>query len=106
MKLMNFHSSQNTSTTSQQISGKGNINTLVVAIRDSPHLSNDKSPDASRILKTRISLSSGIVDRYDKNPKPSFPIIKRISEVWSNLSEFPPCLPTLKLDQTHPTRRR
>src|SRR5213592_4379921 len=72
------------------------INTLVVAIkRFSDRLSNSKSPDTSRVLKdARISLSSGIVDVTIRAPKTQFStIIRELSEVWSNLSEFPHVFP-------------
>src|SRR5207245_8098581 len=78
----------------KQLSGReATINTLVVAInRFFDTLSNDKSPDASRVLKdARISLSSGIVDVTIRAPRTQFStIIKELSEVWSDLSEFSP----------------
>src|SRR5439155_20046911 len=94
MKLMNFHSlAEFIQPQVQQFSGKeASINKLVVAIkRFSDTLSNDKSPDASRVLKdARISLSSGIVDVTIRAPRTQFStIIKELSEVWSDLSEFP-----------------
>src|SRR5437870_7815268 len=98
MKLMNFHSlAELIQPQVQQLSGKeASINTLVVAIkRFSDTLSNDKSSDASRVLKdARISLSSGIVDVTIRAPKTQFStIIKELSEVWSDLSEFPHIFP-------------
>jgi hypothetical protein len=98
MKLMNFHSlAQLIQPQVKQLSGKeATINTLVVAIkRFSDTLANDKSPDASRVLKdARISLSSGIVDVTIRAPKTQFStIIKELSEVWGNLSEFPHIFP-------------
>jgi hypothetical protein len=98
MKLMNFHSlAELIQPQVKQLSGRdATINTLVVAIkRFSDTLSNDKSPDASRVLKdARISLSSGIVDVTVRAPRTQFStIIKELSEVWSNLSEFPHIFP-------------
>jgi len=98
MKLMNFHSlAELIQPQVKQMSGReATINTLVVAIkRFSDTLSNDKSPDASRVLKdARISLSSGIVDVTIRAPKTQFStIIRELSEVWSNLSEFPHVFP-------------
>jgi hypothetical protein len=98
MKLMNFHSlAQLIQPQVKQLSGKeATINTLVVAIkRFSDTLSKDKAPDASRVLKdARISLSSGIVDVTIRAPRTQFStIIKELSEVWSNLSEFPHVFP-------------
>jgi hypothetical protein len=98
MKLMNFHSlAQLIQPQVKQLSGReASINTLVVAIkRFSDTLANDKGPDASRVLKdARISLSSGIVDVTIRAPKTQFSIIiKELSEVWSDLSEFPHIFP-------------
>ena len=98
MKLMNFHSlAQLIQPQVKQLSGKeATINTLVVAIkRFSDTLSNDKSSDASSVLKdARISLSSGIVDVTVRAPRTQFSaIIKELSEVWSELSEFPHVFP-------------
>jgi len=83
-----------THTTTSQTSERrqATINTLVVATkRLSDTLSNTKSPDASRVLKdARISLSSGIVDVTIRTPRTQFStIIRELSEVWSDLSEFP-----------------
>ena len=94
MKLMNFHSlAELIQPQVKQVSGRqATINTLVVAIkRLSDTLSNTKSPDASRVLKdARISLSSGIVDVTIRRPRTQFStIIRELSEVWSDLSEFP-----------------
>ena len=81
MKLMNFHSlAEFIQPQVQQLSGKeASINTLVVAIkRFSDTLSNDKSPDASRLLRdARISLSSGIVDVTIRVPRNQFSTIVR-----------------------------
>jgi hypothetical protein len=98
MKLMNFHSlAELIQPQVKQLSGRDTtINTLVVAIkRFSDTLSNDKTPDASGVLKdARISLSSGIVDVTIKAPRTQFStIIKELSEVWSDLSEFPHIFP-------------
>jgi hypothetical protein len=98
MKLMNFHSlAQLIQPQVKQLSGReASINTLVVAIkRFSDTLANDKGPDASGVLKdARISLSSGIVDVTIRAPKTQFSIIiKELSEVWSDLSEFPHIFP-------------
>ena len=98
MKLMNFHSlAQLIQPQVKRLSGRdASINTLVVAIkRFSDTLSTEKSPDASRVLKdARISLSSGIVDVTIRAPKTQFStIIKELSEVWSDLSEFPHIFP-------------
>src|SRR5437879_13610603 len=110
MKLMNFHSlAEFIQHQVQQLIGKeASINTLVVAIkRFSDTLSNGKSPDASRVLKdARISLSSGIVDVTIRAPRNQFSaIVKELSEAAGELSEFPPHLPPLKLDQTDSARR-
>ncbi len=98
MKLMNFHSlAEYIQPQVQQLSGKdASINTLVVAIkRFSDTLTNDKSPDASRVLKdARISLSSGIVDLTIKAPRNQFSaIVKELSEAAGELSEFPHIFP-------------
>ena len=98
MRLMNFHSiAQLIQPQVKRLSGRdASINTLVVAIkRFSDTLSTDKSPEASRVLKdARISLSSGIVDVTIRAPKTQFStIIKELSEVWSDLSEFPHIFP-------------
>jgi hypothetical protein len=98
MKLMNFHSlAELIQPQVKQLSGReATINTLVVAIkRFSDTLSNAKSPDASKVLKdARISLSSSIVDVTIRAPKTQFStIIKELSEVWSDLSEFPHIFP-------------
>jgi hypothetical protein len=98
MKLMNFHSLAGLIQPQvKQLTGReATINTLVVAIkRFSDTLSNDKRPDHSRVLKdARISLSSGIVDVTIRVQKTQFStIIKELSEVWSDLSEFPHVFP-------------
>ncbi len=98
MKLMNFHSlAELIQPQVKQLSGReATINTLVVAIkRFSDTLPNSNGPDASRVLKdARISLSSGIVDVTIRVPKTEFSaIIKELSEVWSDLSEFPHIFP-------------
>ena len=81
MKLMNFHSlAEFIQPQVQQFSGnEASINKLVVAIkRFSDTLSNDKSPDASRLLRdARISLSSGIVDVTIRVPRNQFSTIVR-----------------------------
>src|SRR2546426_10817960 len=101
MKLMNFHSlAQFIQRQVQRLSGKeASINTLVVAIkRFSDTLSNSKSPDPSKVLKdARISLSSGIVDVTIRAPRNQFSaIVKELSEVAGELSEFPPIFPLSK----------
>jgi len=98
MKLMNFHSlAEFIQPQVQQLSGKeASINTLVVAIkRFSDTLSNDKSSDASRVLKdARISLSSGIVDVTIRVPRNQFStIVRELSDVAGELSEFPHIFP-------------
>ncbi len=98
MKLMNFHSlAEFIQPQVQQLSGKeASINTLVVAIkRFSDTLTNDKSPDASRVLKdARISLSSGIVDVTIRAPRNQFSaIVRELSNVAGDLSEFPHIFP-------------
>ncbi len=98
MKLMNFHSlAEFIQPQVQQLSGKeASINTLVVAIkRFSDTLSNDKSSDASRVLKdARISLSSGIVDVTIRAPRTQFStVVKELSDAANSLSEFPHIFP-------------
>src|SRR3989442_9045264 len=98
MKLMNFHSlAEFIQPQVQQLSGKeASINTLVVAIkRFSDTLSNSNSPDPSKVLKdARISLSSGIVDVTIRAPRNQFSaIVKELSEVAGELSEFPHIFP-------------
>src|SRR4029077_13001681 len=98
MKLMNFHSlAEFIQPQVQQLSGKeASINTLVVAIkRFSDTLANDKSPDASRVLRdARISLSSGIVDVTIRVPRNQFSmIVRELSDVAGELSEFPHIFP-------------
>src|SRR5467141_3459769 len=98
MKLMNFHSlAQLIQPQVKQLSGKeASINTLVVAIkRFSDTLSDDKSPDASRVLRdARISLSSGIVDVTMRVPRNQFStIVRELSDVAGELSEFPHIFP-------------
>ena len=98
MKLMNFHSlAEYIQPQVQQLSGKeSSINTLVVAIkRFSDTLTNDKSLDASRVLKdARISLSSGIVDVTLRAPRNQFStIVRELSNVAGELSEFPHIFP-------------
>jgi aspartokinase len=98
MKLMNFHSlAEYIQPQVQQLSGKeASINTLVVAIkRFSDSLTSDKNPDASKVLKdARISLSSGIVDVTIRVPRNQFSaIVKQISNVAGELSEFPHIFP-------------
>jgi len=98
MKLMNFHSlAEFIQPQVQHLSGKeASINTLVVAIkRFSDTLANDKSPDASRVLRdARISLSSGIVDVTIRVPRNQFStIVRELSDVAGELSEFPHIFP-------------
>ena len=98
MKLMNFHSlAEFIQPQVQQLSGKeASINTLVVGIkRFSDTLSNSNSPDPSKVLKdARISLSSGIVDVTIRAPRNQFSaIVKELSEVAGELSEFPHIFP-------------
>ncbi len=58
-------------------------------------LSNDKSPDASRVLRdARISLSSGIVDVTIRVPRNQFStIVRELSDAAGELSEFPHIFP-------------
>ena len=98
LKLMNFHSlAELIQPQVKRLSGRdASINTLVVAIkRFSDTLPSDKSPNASKVLMdARISLSSGIADVTIRAPKTQFStIIKELSEVWSDLSEFPHIFP-------------
>src|SRR5207249_3101584 len=98
MKLMNFHSlAEFIQPQVQQLSGKeASINTLVVAIkRFSDILTNDKTPDTSRVLKdARISLSSGIVDVTIRVPRNQFStIVRELTDVAGELSEFPHIFP-------------
>ena len=98
MKLMNFHSlAEFIQPQVQHLSGKeASINTLVVAIkRFSDTLSNNKSPDPSKVLKdARISLSSGIVDVTIRAPRTQFSaIVKELFDAASELSEFPHIFP-------------
>ncbi len=98
MKLMNFHSlAEFIQPQIQQLVGKEtSINALVVAIkRFSDTLSNDKTPDTSRVLKdARISLSSGIIDVTIRVPRTQFStVVKELSEAANNLSEFPHIFP-------------
>ena len=99
MKLMNFHSlAELIQPQVKQLSGReATINTLVVAIkRFSDTLSNDKSPDASRVLKdARISLSSGIVDVTIRTPRNQFfTIVKELSTPQANSQSSPTSSPS------------
>src|SRR2546426_12730161 len=98
MKVVNFHALAELvqPEVKEMTHRDASINTLVVAIkRFSDTLSNSKSPDTSRVLKeARISLSSGIVDVTIRTPRTKFStIIRELSEVWSDLSEFPHIFP-------------
>jgi len=109
MKLMNFHSLAGfIQPQVQQLSGKeASVNALVAAIkRFSDTLPNSKSPDPSKVLKdARISLSSGIVDVTIRAPKTQFStIVKELSKRCRGTLRVSSHLPSLKLDQTDPTR--
>ncbi len=98
MKIVNFHSlAELIQAQVQEVTGrKASVNTLVVAIkRFSDSLSDNKSPDTSKVLKgARISLSSDIVDVTIKAPRTQFSkIVMELSEAASDLSEFPHIFP-------------
>ncbi len=98
MKIVNFHSlAELIQAQVQEVTGrKATVNTLVVAIkRFSDSLSDNKSPDTSKVLKeARISLSSDIVDVTIKAPRTQFSkIVMELSEAASELSEFPHIFP-------------
>ncbi len=98
MKLTNFHSiAERILPEVVEMTGrKPSINTLVVAIkRFSDGLEEIKTPEAEKVLHgARIALSSGITDVTIKAKRPEFPrILKEVSEITGELSEFPNILP-------------
>jgi hypothetical protein len=98
MRVINFHSlAELIQPRVQEVTGReATINTIVVAIkRFSDTLDEIKTPDIFKALKNaRMSLSSGIVDVTINAPKTQFSkIVKDLSEVGDELSEFPHIFP-------------
>ena len=98
MRVVNFHSlAELIQSRVQEVTGReATINTLVIAIkRFSDTLDEIKTPDIFKALKNaRISLSGGIVDVTINAPKTQFSkIVKDLSEVGDELSEFPHIFP-------------